>query len=98
MGRIAEELKRSLKEAEEHSRGKRDLRTTTVVKPPPELTKDEIRSIREMLRVSQAVFAKALNVSVKTYQSWEHGNRKPSGPALRLLALAKAHPEIVLEG
>ncbi|QQS40227.1 MAG: helix-turn-helix domain-containing protein [Acidobacteriota bacterium] len=96
MGKFAEDLKKSLKEASEHARGKKELRTTVLAEPPKELTNDEIRSIREKLRVSQAVFARALNVSVRTYQAWEQGLRKPSGPSLKLLAIAKRHPEIVL--
>ncbi len=96
MGKFATEIKKSLKQAVEHSAGKRELRTTIVAEPPRELDKEEIRSIRLKLRCSQAVFAKALNVSVKTYQSWEHGTRKPSGAALKLLTIAEENPELVL--
>jgi putative transcriptional regulator len=96
MANFAGETKKSLKQAVENSEGKRELRTTVVAKPPKELNKDEIRSIRLRLRCSQAVFARALNVSVKTYQSWEHGTRKPSGAALKLLAITQENPEIVL--
>ena len=96
MGKFADEVKESLSQAVQHSEGKRELRTTVVAKPPKELDKDEIRSIRVKLRCSQAVFARALNVSVKTYQSWEHGTRRPSGAALKLLAIADKNPEVVL--
>ena len=34
---------------------------------------------------SQGIFAAILNVSVKTVQSWESGDRMPSHAALRLL-------------
>jgi DNA-binding transcriptional regulator YiaG len=34
------------------------------------------------MKVSQAVFAGPLNISVKTVQAWEQGNGSPSGPSL----------------
>lgn len=38
--------------------------------------------------MSQAVFALALNVSTQLVSKWERGEKKPSGPSLKLLALA----------
>jgi putative transcriptional regulator len=37
--------------------------------------------------VSQAVFAAILNTSISTIQKWELGDKKPSGPSLKLLSL-----------
>ncbi len=37
-----------------------------------------------------------LNVSVRTVQAWEQGLRKPSDAALKLLTIAKKHPEVLL--
>jgi DNA-binding transcriptional regulator YiaG len=48
------------------------------------------------LNLSQAVFAGVLNVSVKTVQAWEQGLRQPSDAALKLLTIAKKHPEVLL--
>ncbi|MCR4282728.1 MAG: DNA-binding transcriptional regulator [Bauldia sp.] len=48
-----------------------------------------IRSIRSKARMSQAVFASALNVSTSLVSQWERGEKKPSGPSLKLLALVK---------
>jgi putative transcriptional regulator len=48
----------------------------------------KIRQIREAARMSQAVFAQALNVGVSLVSQWERGERKPSGPSLKLLSLA----------
>jgi putative transcriptional regulator len=36
-------------------------------------------------RMSQAVFAAVLNTSVSTVQKWEIGEKRPSGPSLKLL-------------
>jgi putative transcriptional regulator len=47
----------------------------------------EIKSLRLREKASQAVFAKYLNTSVSTVQKWEIGDKKPSGPALKLLDL-----------
>lgn len=57
--------------------------------PTPELTPDEIRSIREDTHLSQPVFARYLNVSRNLVSDWERGIKKPGGPALRLLAIVK---------
>ncbi|MFA6492400.1 MAG: helix-turn-helix domain-containing protein [Candidatus Babeliales bacterium] len=38
-------------------------------------------------KYSQGAFAKVLNVSIKTVQSWESGVRVPSHSSLRLLEI-----------
>ena len=45
--------------------------------------------------MSQAVFARLLNVSTKTVQSWEQGVRTPSHASRRLLQIYSQHPETV---
>jgi putative transcriptional regulator len=47
----------------------------------------QIKSLRECAHVSQAVFAAVLNTSLSTVQKWEVGDKKPSGPSLKLLNL-----------
>ena len=47
----------------------------------------KIKSLRKNANVSQAVFAAVLNTSVSTVQKWEVGDKKPSGPSLKLLNL-----------
>jgi putative transcriptional regulator len=63
--------------------------------PPPvkPIAPRQIRAIRESLGFTQSQFAALLNVSMVTAISWENGTRKPSGAALRLLAVARHHPE-----
>jgi len=51
------------------------------------LSPQQIKSLRKRLHVSQAVFAALLNTSVSTVQKWEIGEKKPSGPSLKLLNL-----------
>jgi putative transcriptional regulator len=47
----------------------------------------QIKSLRRQSNVSQAVFAAVLNTSLSTVQKWELGDKKPSGPSLKLLNL-----------
>jgi putative transcriptional regulator len=54
------------------------------------LSPKAIQSLREREGVSQAVFASFLNVKTKLVSEWERGQKKPSGPSLKLLSLVKA--------
>ena len=75
--------------------GRANARERTVNLPPPvkAMPAKEIRAIRIRLGCTQMEFAALLNVPKVTAVSWENGTRKPSGAALRLLAVAKHHPE-----
>ena len=50
-----------------------------------ELTPDDIRALREQAHMSQAVFAKILNVTVGYVSQLERGTKRATGPALALL-------------
>lgn len=52
-----------------------------------EMPPQKIKLLREKVHVSQAVFAAVLNTSLSTVQKWEIGDKKPSGPSLKLLNL-----------
>jgi len=52
-----------------------------------ELSPAAIKRLRERANLSQAVFAAVLNTSVSTVQKWEIGDKRPSGPSLKLLNL-----------
>lgn len=54
-----------------------------------EMSPANIKALREQAQVSQAVFAAVLNTSVSTVQKWEVGDKKPSGPSLKLLNLVE---------
>jgi putative transcriptional regulator len=41
--------------------------------------------------VSQTVFANYLNVTPNLVSEWERGEKRPSGPALKLLSLVEKH-------
>ena len=54
------------------------------------LTGEEIQALRLREQVSQSVLAHHLNVGTKLVSDWERGIKIPSGPSLKLLALANA--------
>jgi putative transcriptional regulator len=58
--------------------------------PVQALAPKDILALREREGVSQAVFANFLNVKTKLVSEWERGEKKPSGPSLKLLSLVKA--------
>jgi putative transcriptional regulator len=49
-------------------------------------------STRQVVGVSQPVFARMLGVSAALVRSWECGQRKPAPIARRLLDLIRANP------
>jgi putative transcriptional regulator len=51
------------------------------------LHREEIKVIRAREHICQPVFARYLNVSKNLVSDWEHGVKKPGGPALRLLTV-----------
>lgn len=50
-----------------------------------------IKKIREAAHVSQPVFARYLNTTKSTVAKWETGDKRPSGMALKLLAVVEKH-------
>jgi len=65
----------------------RDLGKAGKAEPAPfaPLTGDEIRALREKAHMSQAVFARRLNLSVGYVSQLERGAKRATGPALALL-------------
>ena len=94
---LAERLKAGLTEAAQFAKGNLTLRTVQVPVPPPEIGGKEVTVLRTKTGLSQAVFARVLNVSTKTVQSWEQGERKPSHAALRMLQVFREDPRFVFQ-
>ncbi len=84
------ELVQSMEQAGEIIRGERA--------PSRELNIDSvtIKKIRQAARLSQAKFAKVIDVQVTTLQNWEQGRRDPTGPAKALLRAISKDPKHVL--
>jgi putative transcriptional regulator len=64
-----------------------DLQKIERLKPP---SGREIVALREKANMSQAVFARILNVGTSTLSQWEREEKRPRGAAARLLAIVKA--------
>ena len=56
----------------------------------------DVAALRAHFKLSQPKFAALLGISVDTLQNWEQGRRRPEGPAVVLLRVAAAHPEVLL--
>ena len=95
--RLFERLQAGLREGIVFARGERTLRTTEAAGRPPTMEARALVRLRRQLGMSQGVFARTLNVSPKTVQSWEQGERTPSQAALRLLQVLQARPEVVCQ-
>lgn len=61
------------------------------------ITYPPVVNIRKQAGLSQSQFAERLGISVNTLQSWEQGQRQPSGAAATLMRLLNNHPELVAE-
>jgi putative transcriptional regulator len=57
------------------------------LEPIPSYDAEEIRALRERVKLSQAVLASVLNTSASAVRKWEIGEKRPSGPSLKLLNL-----------
>jgi putative transcriptional regulator len=89
MGKLFKELKKGLEDILAHQNGKITLKSELfdIPEPPQEYGPRKIKKIRIKLNYSQGIFAKVLNVSLKTVQAWESGDRNPNHAALRLLEI-----------
>jgi putative transcriptional regulator len=93
---LFQRLRAGLDEGIGHARGELALRTTVLPGRPPEIGPADLTALRVGSEMSQAVFARLLNVSTRTVQSWEQGIRKPSQSALRLIQVFRQDPTSVL--
>lgn len=91
---VYKDIFNGLQEAIEYEKGNRKLRTVKVLlKPVKKFEADEVKSIRTMLGMSQALFAGLIGVSSKTVEAWEAGRNTPDGPASRILSLLQMDPK-----
>jgi putative transcriptional regulator len=102
---LGEQIIAGLKEAIAFERGElRGVRVRTVAVTARHATAEEatsysgkqIAKLRRQLKLSQPVFAAALNVSPETVRAWEQEKREPDGAALRLLEVVEEHPAWLL--
>jgi putative transcriptional regulator len=96
---VAEQIRKGLEEAIRHAKGEIILKTTVLElpDPPPEVGAAELTRLRLAGGMSQATFARLLNVSARTVQSWEQGRSKPAQAALRLIQVFRHDPAGLLK-
>jgi DNA-binding transcriptional regulator YiaG len=73
----------------------REKFTVRIVRSVPEPGKYDaaaVRATRELVAVSQPIFAEMLGVSAALVRAWECGQRKPAPIARRLLDQIRANP------
>jgi putative transcriptional regulator len=59
------------------------------------LTPGEVRAIRRWSGLSQAAFAAAYGLNLRTLQDWEQGRAQPDGPARAYLLAIDREPRAV---
>ena len=74
------------------------VHTIRVSEPRP-YRRDDVMRVRQMLGVSQKIFANLLGRSGAAVRAWELPNsgKEPDGAASRLLEIFERHPEIARE-
>ncbi len=90
MGKLFDDLMESVQQMDEIRRGERQ--------PSREFAVDalQVKEIRKATGLSQARFARMINVQLGTLRNWEQGRREPTGPAKALLRAIHNDPEHVL--
>ena len=91
MSKLFDDLMESVQQMDEIQRGERQ--------PSREFTVDavHVKAIRQATGLTQAKFAKMIDVQLATLRNWEQGRRSVPGPAIRLMSIVERHPEIVAE-
>ncbi len=62
-----------------------------------EVPEVDVAAIRASTGLSQGAFANSIGVAKGTLLNWEHGRRRPTGPAQVLLAMIAKKPSLVSE-
>ncbi len=87
---LFERLKESMVQMDEINRGERSPSREFYLDPL------QVKAIRKSTGLSQAAFAKTIDVAVGTLRNWEQGRRNPEGPARALLRAIQNDPAHVL--
>jgi len=90
--KVFSDLMQSIKDAGRYLRGEevRGVKETV-------FEAQNVKALRESVRVSQAEFARLIGVSRRTLENWEQNRTAPSGPARALLKIVAANPAAAIE-
>jgi putative transcriptional regulator len=59
------------------------------------LCADQLKAIRDKLKLSRTVFAHYLRTNPRTLENWEQGRAKPNAQAALLIHLVDRYPDTV---
>lgn len=93
MSEVYDSLMEGLNEALAFSRGDQ----TGAIVYQIEVPVVDVAAIRASTGLSQGAFARSIGVAKGTLLNWEHGRRRPTGPAQVLLAMIARKPSLVSE-
>lgn len=79
--------------ADGSSPGKLTIRKVRLMLQPTDYSPELVKTTRQILGVSQAVFAKFIGVSSNAVQAWEQGGNPATGAAARLMDEIRLNPE-----
>jgi putative transcriptional regulator len=91
MSKVADSIRRGLKEAVAYSEGNADSRAYRIHVP----RKIDVKAIRTRLDMTQEEFAGRFGFSVNTLRHWEQGSRQPEGPTRAYLLVIERAPKAV---
>ena len=91
MSKVADSIRRGLKEAVAYSEGKADNRAYRIHVSK----KIDVKAIRTRLDMTQEEFAGRFGFSVNTLRHWEQGSRQPEGPTRAYLLVIERAPKAV---
>ncbi len=91
MSKIADSIRRGLKEAVAYAEGKADEGAYRIHVPE----KIDVKAIRARLDMTQEEFAGRFGFSVNTLRHWEQGSRQPEGPTRAYLLVIDRAPKAV---
>jgi putative transcriptional regulator len=91
MSKVADSIRRGLREAVVYAEGKASKSAYRVHVP----AKIDVKSIRTSLDMTQEEFAGRFGFSVNTLRHWEQGLRQPEGPTRAYLLVIERAPKAV---
>jgi putative transcriptional regulator len=91
MSRVADSIRRGLREAVAYAKGDTDEKGYRVHVP----VAIDVKAIRAGLGMTQEEFAGRFGFSVNTLRHWEQGKRQPEGPTRAYLLVIERAPKAV---
>ena len=91
MSKVADSIRRGLREAVAYAEGKADESVFRVRVP----AKIDVKAIRTSFDMTQEEFAGRFGFSVNTLRHWEQGSRQPEGPTRAYLLVIERAPKAV---